>query len=603
MAQSENTKIPIDRNSIPLMRRLWDESVQHHKKRLLVAALLMAVVAGATAMTAWLIDPVINELFVKKDDTMLGLIALGVFMTFMIRSLATYAQDLLITFVGQRIVADTQTRLFRHLLRQDVETLQADHSATLLSRFTFDINMMRYAVSDAVVVIGRDSLTIVFLVGLMFYQEWLLASIALVVAPLSSYPIQLLGKKVRSITRQTQEEMGELTTQLAQSFQGIRTVKSFRMEGQEESRANRLVERLFDLNYRMAKARSATQPATDLFAGIAIAAVILYGGTRVMSGETTAGAFFSFMTALMLAYQPLRVLGRMSARIQEGLAAADRVFKLMDQRASIVDKPDAVSVPREAGSVRFDGVSLRYGKGDGQALSGVIFDAPAGKTTALVGPSGAGKSSVLNLIPRFYDVAGGAVSVNGHDVRDVTLDSLRDAIALVSQEVVLFDDTIASNIRYGRWGASESEIHAAAKAAAAADFIEALSLDYNTVVGEQGLRLSGGQRQRIAIARALLKDAPILLLDEATSALDTESERQIQQALATLMQGRTTIVIAHRLSTVINAEMIHVMDHGRVTQSGNHQDLLDQGGLYAKLHALQFDAPKSSVKPLSSKYR
>ena len=592
MAKPEKTRVPLDRSSWPLIRRLWRESVQDHKKRLFLAGMLMAVVAGCTALTAWLIDPVINELFVKQDDSKLVWISLAVFATFMIRSAATYAQDVLIAFTGQRIVADTQTRLFRHLLNQDVQTLQADHSATLLSRFTYDINMMRYAVSDAVVVIGRDSLTIVFLVGLMFYQEWLLASIAFVVAPLSSYPIQLLGKKVRKITRQTQEEMGELTTQLAQSFQGIRTVKAFRMEGQEESRANRLVERLFNLNYRMAKARSATQPATDLFAGIAIAAVILYGGIRVMSGETTAGAFFSFITALMLAYQPLRVLGRMSARIQEGLAAADRVFKLMDQPAKIVDKPGAARLPRETGAVRLDGVSLRYGKNDDQALTGVTLDAPAGKTTALVGPSGAGKSSILNLIPRFYEVEQGSVSVNGQDVRDVTLDSLRDSIALVSQEVVLFDDTIANNIRYGRWDASEADIRAAAKAAAAADFIEALPQGYETVVGEQGLRLSGGQRQRIAIARAILKDAPILLLDEATSALDTESERQIQQALATLMQGRTTIVIAHRLSTVVNADVIHVMDRGRVVQSGRHGELLEKGGLYAKLHALQFAAAK-----------
>ena len=592
MAQPEKTRVPLDRSSWPLMRRLWRESVKDHKKRLILAGLLMAVVAACTALTAWLIDPVINELFVKQDDSNLVWISLAVFGTFMIRSLATYAQDVMIAFTGQRIVADTQTRLFRHLLNQDVQTLQTDHSATLLSRFTYDINMMRFAVSDAVVVIGRDSLTIVFLVGLMFYQEWLLASIAFVVAPLSSYPIQLLGKKVRKITRQTQEEMGELTTQLAQTFQGIRTVKAFRMEDQEASRANRLVERLFNLNYRMAKARSATQPATDLFAGIAIAAVILYGGTRVMSGETTAGAFFSFITALMLAYQPLRVLGRMSARIQEGLAAADRVFKLMDQPAKIVDKPDAASLPRVAGAVHLDSVSLRYGENDDQALTGVTLDAPAGKTTALVGPSGAGKSSVLNLFPRFYEVEQGSVSVNGQDVRDVTMESLRDAIALVSQEVVLFDDTITNNIRYGRWDASDQEIRAAAKTAAAVDFIDALPRGYETMVGEQGLRLSGGQRQRIAIARALLKDAPILLLDEATSALDTDSERQIQQALATLMQGRTTIVIAHRLSTVVNADMIHVMDRGRVVQSGRHGELLDQGGIYAKLHALQFAAAK-----------
>jgi len=591
MAAPAKNRIPIDRHSMVLMRRLWRDSVQEHRARLLLAALFMTVVAGATAATAWLIDPVINELCVEQDEGMLVWISAAVFLTFMVRSLAVYAQDNLIAYTGQRIIADTQTRLFQHLLRQDVAVLQADHSATLLSRFTYDINMMRFAVSDAVVMIGRDSLTIIFLVGVMFYQEWLLASIALVVAPLSTYPIQLLGKRVRRITRETQEEMGALTTQLAQTFQGIRTVKAFRMEEQEEARATGLVDRLFSLNYRAAKARAATQPTVDSFAGIAIAAVILYGGSRVIGGETTAGSFFSFVTALMLAYQPLRVLGRMNARIQEGLAAADRVFNLLDQKPTIIDRPGAVAMPREAGSVRLENVTLSYDD-EFNALNGVFLEAPAGKTTALVGPSGAGKTSVLNLIPRFYDVDSGAVLVNGHDVRDVTLASLREAIAMVSQEVVLFDDTVANNIRYGWRDAPDSAVQAAAKAAAAAEFIEALPEGYNTVVGEQGLRLSGGQRQRVAIARAILADAPILLLDEATSALDTESERQIRQALYSLMRGRTTIVIAHRLSTVINADMIHVMDHGQVVQSGRHRELLEQGGLYAHLHALQFAAAK-----------
>ena len=400
MAQPERTKLPIDRSSIPLMRRLWRESVHQHRKRLIIAAVLMSVVAGSTALTAWLIDPVINELFVKQDDSMLTWISIAVFMTFMVRSLATYGQDLLIAYTGQRIIADTQQRLFRHLLHQDVSTLQTDHSATLLSRFTYDINMMRFAVSDAVVIIGRDSLTIIFLVGLMFYQEWLLATIAFIVAPLSSYPIQVLGKKVRRLTRTTQEEMGSLTTQLAQSFQGIRTVKAFQMEAQEERRAAGVIERIFGLNFRSAKARSATQPATDFFAGIAIAAVILYGGSRVIGGETTAGAFFSFITALMLAYQTLRVLGRMTARIQEGLAAADRVFTLMDQQPCITDKPGAAALPRETGAVRLENVSLRYSESDGHALKGVTLEAPAGKTTALVGPSGAGKSSVRTRICR-----------------------------------------------------------------------------------------------------------------------------------------------------------------------------------------------------------
>ena len=366
------------------------------------------------------------------------------------------------------------------------------------------------------------------------------------------------------------------------------------MEQQEEKRAGTVVDRIFSLSYRAARASAATQPTIDLFGGIAIAAVILYGGSRVISGESTAGGFFSFIAALMMAYQPMRALGKVNARIQEGLAAADRVFQLMDQAPAIVDRPAAAQLPLKAGSVCLKSVSLRYAN-EAVALNEVTLQAPAGKTTALVGPSGAGKSSILNLIPRFYDPDAGEVVISDHNARDVTLSSLRRSLSLVSQEVVLFDDSVANNIRYGRDGASDEDVRAAAAAAAAHEFITALPNGYETAIGEQGLKLSGGQRQRVAIARAILKDAPILLLDEATSALDTESERQIQAALEKLMQGRTTIVIAHRLSTVVNADVIHVLDKGRLVQSGTHQELLAQGGLYGHLHELQFQSADDAV--------
>ncbi len=577
----------IDQNSLGLLRRLWGEAVMPYRRRLILAAVCMVVVAGSTALTAWLMDPVINELFVEQDRTMIWLIALGVFATFAIRSAATFAQEVLVVYTGQRIVADIQGRLFAHLLRQDVATLQGHNSGTLLSRFTYDVNAMRYAVSDAVIVIGRDVLTILFLVGLMFYQDWLLATIAFAGAPLTVYPLQQLGARVRRITRETQEEMGALTSRLGQSFQGIRTVKAYRMERHEQTHAETLIDRIFRLSYRSAYAKAATQPIIDALGGVAIASIIVYGGLRVIDGDTTAGAFFSFIAALLMAYQPLRALGKLNARIQEGLAAAERVYALLDHAPEIFDAPDAKPLPRDAGAVELRGVRFSY-NGETQALDGVTLEAPAGKTTALVGPSGAGKSSIFAMIPRFYDVQAGQVVVNGVDVREASIASLRDAIAVVSQEVVLFDDTVANNIRYGRWDASQAEVVEAARAAAAHGFIEAMPNGYDTMVGEQGMKLSGGQRQRIAIARALLKDAPILLLDEATSALDTESERQIQAALARLMQGRTTIVIAHRLSTVIDADVIHVMEGGRLVQSGRHAELLSEGGLYRHLHALQF---------------
>jgi subfamily B ATP-binding cassette protein MsbA len=577
----------VDRNSFQLLKRLWGETVMPYRKRLILAAACLVVVAGATALTAWLMDPVINELFVKQERGMIWLIAGGVLVTFAARSAAAFVQEVLVVDTGLRIVADIQSRLFGHLLKQDVATLQGHNSGTLLSRFTYDVNIMRYAVSDAVVVLGRDVLTVIFLVALMFYQEWLLATIAFAGAPLTVYPLQALGKRVRKVTRETQEEMGALTSRLGQSFQGIRTVKAFRMEPHEQAHADTLIERIRNLSYRAAIAKAATQPITDALGGVAIAAIIVYGGLRVIDGHTTAGAFFSFIAAMLMAFQPIRALGKLNARIQEGLAATERVYALLDQAPAIVDPPAAKTVPREAGAVRLQGVGFTY-NGETQALDGITLEAPAGKTTALVGPSGAGKSSIFAMIPRFYDVQEGQVIVNGVDVRQASLASLRDAVAVVAQEVVLFDDTVANNIRYGRRDAPQAEVEAAARAAAAHDFIQAMPAGYDTMVGEQGMKLSGGQRQRIAIARAILKDAPILLLDEATSALDTESERQIQTALARLMVGRTTIVIAHRLSTVIDADVIHVMEAGKLVQSGKHSELLAEGGLYAHLHALQF---------------
>ena len=577
----------VDQTSRALLGRLWRTAIRPHGPRLAVAGVLMVIVAAANALTAWMMDPVVNRLFIDQDRSMLMVVSGAVLLTFLVKSAASFGQETMMAYTGQRIVADTQSRLLAHLLHQDVAALQASHSGTLLSRFTFDIQQMRYAVSNAVVALGRDSLTVIFLIGVMFYQQWLLACIALVVAPLTIYPIHKLGERVRRITRETQEEMGTLTSSLSQSFQGIRTVKAFGMEGHERRRADSLIERIFRLSYRAERNKAATLPLIDSVSGMAIAAVIFYGGIRVIDGETTAGAFFSFITALLMAYQPMRALGKLNAQIQEGLAAAQRIFTLMDRQAEVIDPAEPVRLERVPGAVRFEGVNFAYGA-DAPALRDITFEAPAGRTTALVGPSGAGKSSIFNLIPRFYDADSGRVMVNGHDVRAATLANLRDCIAVVSQDVMLFDDTVGDNIRYGRPDADEAEIARAARAAAAEEFIEALPQGYQTMVGERGVRLSGGQRQRIAIARAILKDAPILLLDEATSALDTEAERQIQAALGGLMAGRTTIVIAHRLSTVINADVIHVLDQGRIVQSGRHAELIERGGLYARLYALQF---------------
>lgn len=583
-----------DEASLPLMKRVVRELVRPYAGRLVFAVCCMVLVAVTTALSAWLMDPMVNKIFVEKDLSVLWLVAGAVVATFFVKSVATYAQEVLIGYVGQRVVADTQARLYRHMINLDLGLFQGQHSGTLISHFTFDINTMRNAVANALVGLGRDTLSVIFLVGVMFYQEWLLACITFVVAPLSVYPIRQLGKRMRRVSAETQEEMGAMTTLLTQGFQGIRMVKAYGLEAYETSRVQQLVERLFKLNYRGARVKAAPRPIIDFLGGCAIGAVIVYGGARVIDGQTTPGGFFSFIAATLMAYQPLRALGKINTNLQEGLAAAQRVFALLDRQPGIKNAPDATALSRTVGAVTFSDVQFSYpgdGKGSGDreaALSGVSFEAPSGKVTALVGPSGAGKSTVFGMIPRFYDPSGGTVTVNGVDIRTVTLESLRDALAIVSQEVVLFDDSVIENIRFGRLDASDEEVRAAARAAAADGFISALPDGYETRIGEQGTKLSGGQRQRLAIARAILKDAPILLLDEATSALDTESERQIQHALTKLMKGRTTLVIAHRLSTIQHADVIHAFDAGKVVESGTHAELLARRGLYAHLHGLQF---------------
>lgn len=581
------SRVALDHSTWLLARRLLREGVRPYVGRLALAVLFMVIVAGATAMSAWLLDPVVNKVFVARDSSMLWPVGLAVMATFVVKSLATYGQASLMAFVGQRILADMQNRLFAHLTRMDLAYFHATATGHLISRLTNDVGQMRTAVSNALTSLGKDLLSVVFLIGVMFYQDWLLASVSFFLFPLAIHPITRIGRRMRRVTANTQAQMGQLMTVLEQSFQGMRVVKSYGMETYEQGKVRAIVEDLFRLVRKAANTRARSSPTMETLAGAAITIVIVYGGHRVISGETTAGAFFSFLAALLMAAQPLKALAMMNTSLQEGLAAAQRVFEVLDVRPAIVDKPDARVLPPAAGGIRFEAVRFSY-DGEVAALDGLDLEAKPGQTVALVGPSGAGKSTVLNLIPRFYDVAGGRVLIDGTDVRDVALASLRANIALVSQEITLFDDTVRANIAYGRFGASAAEIEEAARNAAAHDFIAALPEGYDTVVGEHGIKLSGGQRQRLSIARAMLKNAPILLLDEATSALDTESERLVQAALERLMKGRTTLVVAHRLSTVVSADLICVIDRGRVVESGAHAELLARRGLYARLHALQF---------------
>ncbi len=591
MTDSNGSDRPRHKSSAVLLRRLLSENVRPYAGVMALAMVCMAVMAGATALTAWLMKPVVNEVFIDHDLDILWLIGGAVLATFAVKGVANYAQATLMNYAGMHIIADNQNRLYGHLSRMDLGFFHDNPTGSLISRFTIDINAMRAAVSNVLTGFGKDLLTLLGLIGVMFFQDWQLAAMSLIVFPLAVIPIVRLGRRIRRVSANTQEEMGLFTTLLEQTFQGIRVVKAYSMEEYEQGRVGRIIDRVFTLTFRSARVRALSSPIMETLGGVAVATVIVYGGYRVIGGGMDAGSFFSFIAALLMAYEPMKRLANLNASLQEGLAAAQRLFDLLDVEPGIVEKPDARHLAVERGEVRFEGVRFEYVPGR-PALHDVTLSVPAGATVALVGPSGAGKSTVLNLIPRFYDVDSGRVSIDGADVREVTFASLYAAIALVSQEITLFDDTVRANIAYGRVGATEDEVIEAARHAAADDFIRQLPKGYDTMVGEQGVRLSGGQRQRLAIARAMLKNAPILLLDEATSSLDSESERQVQAALHELMRGRTTLVIAHRLSTVADADLIYVIEEGRVAESGSHGELLARGGTYARLHALQFAEDK-----------
>jgi subfamily B ATP-binding cassette protein MsbA len=584
---------PIFKNgahSVALVWRLMHEFMRPHVRTIVFAFLLMGVAAGGTALRAWLMQPVLDRIFVARDGSLLLIIAGAALLIALVKGIADYGEAVLMNRVGQRVVADVQIALFARLMRADLAYFHARPAGTLIARFTSDAGLLRNAAADVLGAIGKDAITVIFLVAVMFYQDWLLALVSFFVFPLAIRPIIGIGRRMRRVSANTQAEIGQLTTLLNQTFQGARQVKAYGMEAYEELRARRLVERVYALVDRAARTRSRASPMMETLGGAAIAVVILYGGHQVIVDARTPGAFFSFMTALLLAYQPLKSLANLNASLQQGLAAAARLFEVLDVEPTIRDRPGARPLRIRGGEIRFTDVRFGYMPG-AVALDGVSLSIPAGRTVALVGPSGAGKSTILNLIPRFYDVDAGVITIDGQDVRDVTLASLRAAIALVAQEISLFDDTVRANIAYGRFGASDAEIEAAARAAAADAFIRELPQGYDTMVGEHGVRLSGGQRQRLAIARAMLKDAPILLLDEATSSLDSEAERQVQTALGALIRGRTTLVIAHRLSTVQGADLICVVDRGHIVESGRHAELLAADGLYARLYAIQFAPP------------
>jgi len=582
----ERTIVPL-RSTTYLMGRLWSENINKYVGWIFLAIICMIIMAAANAFSAYMMKPIVDDVFVTKNEAMLWPVGLVVITTFFCKGMANYGQAMLMNFVGLQIIADTQKRLFSHLALMDVSYFNNNPTGTLISRFTVDINQMKLAVSNGLTGLGRDLMSLVGLVGVMFFQDWKLALVSFFVFPIALYPIVQIGRRIRRVTADTQQEMGYLTTALSQTFQGIRIVKAYGMVVYEGIRIGRIIDTIRDLNMKAARTRELSRPIMETLGGVAIFIVIIYGGSRVIAEVTTAGAFFSFITALLMAYEPMKRLANLNASIQEGMASAERLFSVLDCQPCICEKIEGRTLSEVKGEIDLVDVHFSYSSGE-KILNGLTMQVGIGQTVALVGTSGGGKSTILNMIPRFYEVDQGIVSIDGVDVRDITFESLYSNLALVNQEVTLFDETIRSNIAYGCPGATQQDIEQAAQHAAAHDFILSFPLGYDTLVGEQGVRLSGGQRQRLAIARAMLKNAPILLLDEATSALDTESERSVQKALKALMNGRTTLVIAHRLSTVKDADKICVVEKGRIVEQGKHSELLMRNGVYKRLYNFQF---------------
>lgn len=539
----------------------------------------MITVAGATASYAYLTGPLIDDIFVKKDSAMMAILPLIVCVIALVNGLATYGSTYTMRCLGQRVITDMQQKLYRHILQSDFAHITGESSGKIVSRFTNDINTLRASISIVITGIAKESFTLIFLVGMMFYRNPTLAVIAFTAFPVAIYPVIRLGKRMRKISHKTQEELGVFTSKLDETFKSIKVIKAYQQEEWEIARAKTVMERIYILFTKAIRNQAASSPIVETISGFSVAAVIWYSGAQHLSG----GEFLSFMAAALLAYKPAKALSGINTTLEEGLAAAQRLFVMLDTKPTITDKPSAKPLEFAGGEIIFDNVHFKYNH-EKIALRGISMNVPSGKTVALVGPSGGGKSTIMNLILRLYDIESGHIKIDGQDITNITIDSLRKHIGFVSQEINLFDDTVLANIAYGRPDASHDEVISAAKSAAAHEFIATLPQGYNTIIGEGGLTLSGGQRQRLSIARAMLRNAPILLLDEATSALDQISEKKVQEALGILMQGRTTIVIAHRLSTVINADIIYVIKHGKIVEAGKHDELLLKNGEYGKLY-------------------
>jgi subfamily B ATP-binding cassette protein MsbA len=570
-----------------IYKRLYKDYSKKYLDKIILSALFSILVAGSTSAIAWLLDPAIKKLFIEKDQSLIFFIPLMIIFAFTTKGLSLYLAKATMISVGEEIKKRLQFDMVNSLIKTDTQIIDKKHSGKFISNLTYDVTHITNLLSNAILTLFKDSLTLIGLLAVMFLQNWKLALISIVMIPLASISAKILGKRIRKVTTEAQEKSGYLTTYLVELFKNHKLIKIFQKETMEVNRADKYLAQLKDKNKKIQTVFVRLSPIMETLTGLMVAILIFYAGKLMAKGEVDINNFFSFLAAMMLAYQPVRSLSTLNMVINQGLSAASRIIPIIDQENKIKNSNNAKSLNIKNAQINFNNLNFSYEIEEGKTLESVNLEFEGGKMTSLVGHSGSGKSTILNLIPRFYEAQSGDISIDGQSIYNVTIESLRNEISMVSQETTLFDDTIKNNIKYGRENATDEEVFQAAKLSYCDEFISNLPNKYETLIGENGVRLSGGEKQRLSIARAMMKKSSIILLDEATSSLDSETESKIQNALKILTKDKTTIVIAHRLSTILNSNNIYVIDSGKIIDHGKHEKLIINSKLYKNFYEKQ----------------